>query len=149
MKKSLFTLIYLLSVGFYQKSTAQLSFTTPVNYTAGVNPQYITSADFNNDGKVDLAEVNATSTDLFIYLGYLYHHSSSTKIVAEFQDCATHRRRIELEDKTKVVASISGAKFVQFLCALTVLPWSIRKNRMNSTFFFQIVQGKTASAARN
>ena len=36
-----------------------------------------------------------------------------------------HIRRIELEDKAKVVASVWGAEFVQFLAALAVLPWSI------------------------
>ena len=36
-----------------------------------------------------------------------------------------HRNRIELEDKTKVVASVWGDKFVKFLAALAVLPWSI------------------------
>ena len=35
------------------------------------------------------------------------------------------RRRIELEDKAKVVASVWGTEFVQFLAALAVLPWSI------------------------
>ena len=48
-----------------------------------------------------------------------------------------HRRRIELEDKAKVVASDWGAEFVQFLAALAVLPWSIWKNRMNLTFSFK------------
>ena len=36
-----------------------------------------------------------------------------------------HRRRMELEDKAKVVASVRGAEFGQFLAALAVLPWSI------------------------
>ena len=36
-----------------------------------------------------------------------------------------HSRTIELEDKAKVVASVWGAKFVQFLAALAVLPRSI------------------------
>ena len=35
-----------------------------------------------------------------------------------------HRRRMELEDKAKVVASVRGAEFGQFLAALAVLPWS-------------------------
>ena len=34
----------------------------------------------------------------------------------------TRRRRIELEDKAKVVASVWGIKIVQFLAALAVLP---------------------------
>ena len=56
----------------------------------------------------------------------------------------SHRRRIELEDKnkTKVVASVWGAKFVQFLATLTVLPGSIRKNRMNLTFSFKLTKAK-------
>ena len=33
---------------------------------------------------------------------------------------STHRRRIELEDKAKVVAPFGWAKFVQFLAALAV-----------------------------
>ena len=45
-----------------------------------------------------------------------------------------HKRSIELEDKAKVVASVLGAKFVQFLAALAVLPLSILKKRMNLTF---------------
>ena len=38
---------------------------------------------------------------------------------------SNHRRRIELEDKAKVVASVWGAECVQFLSALAVLPRSI------------------------
>ena len=48
-----------------------------------------------------------------------------------------HRRRIELEDKAKVVVSVWGTEFVQFLAALAVLPRSTWKNRMNSTFSFK------------
>ena len=33
-----------------------------------------------------------------------------------------HRRRMELEDKAKVVASVWGAEFIQFLAALAILP---------------------------
>ena len=40
-------------------------------------------------------------------------------------DCVVHRRRIETEGKAKVVASVWGAKFVQFLAALAVLYLSI------------------------
>ena len=36
-----------------------------------------------------------------------------------------HRRRMEFEDKAKVVGSIWGSEFVPFLAALAVLPWSI------------------------
>ena len=37
----------------------------------------------------------------------------------------THRRRMEKEEKAKVDASVWGAKFIQFLAALAVLPRSI------------------------
>ena len=33
-----------------------------------------------------------------------------------------HRRRMETEAKAKVVANVCGAKFIQFLAALAVLP---------------------------
>ena len=49
-----------------------------------------------------------------------------------------HRRRMEREAKAKVVASVWGAKFVQFLAALAVLPLSIWKKRLNSNFAPQI-----------
>ena len=42
-----------------------------------------------------------------------------------------HRRRIYSEDKAKVVASVWGAEFSQFLAALAILPMTILKNRMN------------------
>ena len=35
---------------------------------------------------------------------------------------AAHRRRIELEDKAKAVASVWGTEFVKFHAALAVLP---------------------------
>ena len=38
---------------------------------------------------------------------------------------SNYRRRMELEDKAKVFAAVWGAKFVQFLAALAVLPRSI------------------------
>ena len=34
-----------------------------------------------------------------------------------------HRRRMELENKAKVVASDWGPEFIQFLAALAVFPW--------------------------
>ena len=38
-----------------------------------------------------------------------------------------HRRRMEREAKAKVVASVWGADFIQFLAALSVLPRPICK----------------------
>ena len=40
-----------------------------------------------------------------------------------------HRRRMETEAKAKVVASVWGAKFIKFLAALAILPWSIVKDK--------------------
>ena len=78
-------------------------------------------------------------------------------------------QRIKTEEKAKDVASAWGEEFIKCLAALAVLPRTILKNRMNSSFFFksswcnssflskhpgaihpiiQIVQSKTASAAR-
>ena len=62
-----------------------------------------------------------------------YHQISfSFRVSSKYAECYPHRGRIELEDKAKVVASVWGTDFVQFLVALAVLPRSIWKNRMNS-----------------
>ena len=47
-------------------------------------------------------------------------------------------QRMGTEAQAKVVASVWGAKFVQFLAVLAVLPRSIRKKRLNFNCFFQI-----------
>ena len=65
-----------------------------------------------------------------IFFHYIFEGLSSIHTVR-------HRRRIELEDKAKVDASVWGTKFAQFLAALAILPQSIWKNRMNSTFSFK------------
>ena len=49
---------------------------------------------------------------------------------------------MELEDKAKAVTSVWGAKFAQFLDALAVLPWSIWKKRLNSSFSFKSTEVK-------
>ena len=66
---------------------------------------------------------------------------------------------METEEKTKVVASNWGEEFIQFLAVLAILPRTIFKNAMNSSFqiilhgaihpIIQIGQCKTAMAARN
>ena len=55
---------------------------------------------------------------------------------------------METEAKAKVIASVKGQNFIQFLAALPILLRAIWKKRMNSTFFVLIDRGKTASAAR-
>ena len=44
-----------------------------------------------------------------------------------------YRRRMKTEAKAKVVC-MGGAEFIKFLTVLAILPRSIRKNGMNSTF---------------
>ena len=48
-----------------------------------------------------------------------------------------HRRRIKTEVRAKVVASVWGEEFNQFLAALAVLPTTILKNNRNSSFSFK------------
>lgn len=63
----LFLLVFLISM--VEPVAAQaLKFTSPVTYPAGA-PSVITSGDFNNDGKVDLAAGDATHSDLVMLLG--------------------------------------------------------------------------------
>ena len=69
-----------------------------------------------------------------------------------FQDCILyllHRRRIDTDAKAKVVASVWGAEFIQFLAAQACLLQSIWKNRLNFILFCQIDGGQIASVARN
>ena len=56
---------------------------------------------------------------------------------------------MEKEAKAKVVVSVWGAEFFQFLAALAVLSRSIWKNRMYSTLSSKLTKAKLASAARN
>ena len=62
-----------------------------------------------------------------------------------------HRRRLKIEEKAKVVASVLGEEFIKFLVALAVLLRTNLNNRMNCTMMIckKIVLGKIASAARN
>ena len=52
-------------------------------------------------------------------------HSRETNKSLLLKKPATHRRRKETEAKANDVASVWGAKFIQFLAALAVLPRSI------------------------
>ena len=66
----------------------------------------------------------------------------------KFWDQNNHRRRMETEDKARVVVSVWGVKCVQFLVALSVLPRSFERKGWIQPFF-QIYRDKTASMARN
>ena len=46
-----------------------LSFSPAVNYPAGTGPQEVVTADFNNDGRLDLAVANSTSDNVSVLLG--------------------------------------------------------------------------------
>ena len=46
-----------------------------------------------------------------------------------------HRRRINTEEKAKVVAAVWGTEFIQFLAALALCTRTILTNRMNSFFY--------------
>ena len=52
------------------------------------------------------------------------------------------RRGIETEGKAKVVASVWGMEFVQFIATVDVLPRSIWKKRLNSTISFKTIETK-------
>ena len=46
-----------------------------------------------------------------------------------------HRRRINKEERPKVVPAVWGSEFIKFLAALAILHYrTILKNRMNSSF---------------
>ena len=46
-----------------------MSFTPAVGYPAGTNPQEIVTADFNNDGRIDLVVANPTANSVNVLLG--------------------------------------------------------------------------------
>ena len=54
-----------------------------------------------------------------------------------FWNLFTHRRSIKTDEKAKVVAFVWGEEFIKFLAALAILPRTIWKNRMNSSFSFK------------
>ena len=46
-----------------------MSFTPAVNYPAGTNPQDMATADFNNDGRLDIVVANPTANSISVLLG--------------------------------------------------------------------------------
>ena len=60
--------IFLASMAFSAAASA-LTFSPPVNYPAGFNPQQVITADFNGDGNADLAAPNAISNTISVNLG--------------------------------------------------------------------------------
>ena len=51
--------------------------------------------------------------------------------------CSIHRRRIDTEEKAKVIAAVWGPELIQLLAALAILPRTILKNRMKLSFSFK------------
>ncbi|TAL57492.1 MAG: T9SS type A sorting domain-containing protein [Bacteroidetes bacterium] len=71
MKKSiLLSSVLTLTFGLWTlSSSAQVCFTASQDYQAGSSPYSIVKADFNGDGKVDLAVANRYDNSLSVYLG--------------------------------------------------------------------------------
>ena len=60
-----------------------------------------------------------------------------------------HKRRIEREEKAKLVASVWREKFIQFLAALAVLPQLNWKKKLNSSLSFKSTEGKQPAGQGN
>ena len=71
----------------------------------------------------------------FVLKLYNNNKKNTRRLVSKSILMIAHWRRMELEDKVKLVAFVWGAEFVQFLAALAVLPWSFWKKRSNSSYF--------------
>ena len=52
-----------------QRVCMSVTYATPVNYAQSANPDFITSGDFNNDGKKDLATSSFAGSNVSIMLG--------------------------------------------------------------------------------
>ena len=108
----------------------------------------------------------------WIHFRFFYHSVASSGGGGAIHLCSTHtctvpnyvslghRRRIKTAEKAKVVASVRGEEFIQYLTALAVLHKTILNNsdelhqddlkqKDELTLLFNIVLGKIASAARN
>jgi hypothetical protein len=68
--KSVYSL-FLIALGLFWSSSALAAsqFKKPIFYPVGMEPQVVVTADFNNDGKPDLATADFTSQDVSILLG--------------------------------------------------------------------------------
>jgi len=62
-------LLPFLLIAILQNLNAQVCFAPPVNFPVGNGPKIIECADFNNDGKPDVATANQNSNDITVRLG--------------------------------------------------------------------------------
>ncbi len=61
-------LLGLISIAF-PATSAGVEFASPVSYPVGTSPARIVIADFNGDGKLDIAVANSGSANVSIQLG--------------------------------------------------------------------------------
>ena len=100
------------------------------------NSQEQLTSDFRKPSKSLLVKTGAdvtVRTGICLDFEHIRHTGIGTKIyrIHSNRDRLGHRRRMKAEAKAKVVASVWGATFIQFLAALAVLPRLIWKKRMN------------------
>ena len=60
-----------------------------------------------------------------------------------------HRRRIKTEEMAKVVASVWGKDFIQFLATLAVLPRMILNNMMNCTWMILMNRTNSSNSSKS
>ena len=68
-QEKLFVAVLALLLSLEAWAQAPVRFQSAVSYTVGTNPVAAEAADFNGDGKVDLAVINSGSNNVSILLG--------------------------------------------------------------------------------
>ncbi|CAF3329126.1 unnamed protein product [Rotaria sp. Silwood2] len=67
----------------FSLGVASASFSAKTDYTTGVAPRYISTCDFNGDGKIDLVTPNSTSNTVSIFLNTTTPGASSPSFSAK------------------------------------------------------------------
>src|SRR5437660_11410120 len=68
-QEKLFVAVLALLLSLEAWAQAPVRFQSAVSYTVGTNPVAAEAADFNGDGKVDIAVINSGSNNVSILLG--------------------------------------------------------------------------------